>query len=50
MSQKEYTNDFLNSKVDILESVINKLNDNVECQATIDNIYLDRRWVGRQTL
>ena len=39
--KRNIPNDFLNSKVDILESVINKLNDNVECQATIDNIYSD---------
>ena len=39
--KRNIPNDFLNSKVAILESVISKLNDNVECQATIDNIYSD---------
>ena len=34
-------NDFLSSKTELLESVINKLNHNVDCQATIDTIYSD---------
>ena len=33
--------DFLSSKAELLENVINKLNHNVDCQATIDTIYSD---------